>query len=61
MQNPKRKNEHDSQQRRFIDAAREMGADEDEAAFTAKLAAIARQTVAPEKTEAAPQKKRPLP
>jgi hypothetical protein len=32
-----------SQRERFIEAARAIGADEDEAAFKAKLAAIARQ------------------
>lgn len=32
-----------SQQERFIEAARRLGADEDEAAFKAKLAVIARQ------------------
>ena len=31
------------QRDRFIEAARELGADEDEAAFKAKLATIARQ------------------
>lgn len=34
-----------TQHQRFITAARALGADEDEAAFKAKLAAIARQTV----------------
>lgn len=33
------------QRTRFIEAARELGADEDEATFKAKLAAIARQKV----------------
>ena len=32
-----------SQRDRFIEAARQLGADEDEAAFKAKLAQIARQ------------------
>lgn len=32
-----------SQHDRFIEAARELGADEDEATFKAKLAVIARQ------------------
>ncbi len=34
-----------SQRDRFIEAARELGMDEDEAAFKAKLALIARQKV----------------
>ena len=33
------------QAERFIEAARQLGADEDEAAFRAKLAQIARQKV----------------
>lgn len=36
------KNELTSQRDRFIEAARDLGADEDEAAFKAKLAQIAR-------------------
>ena len=32
-----------SQSERFVDAARHLGADEDEAAFKAKLAQVARQ------------------
>lgn len=34
-----------TQRDRFIEAARELGCDEDEAAFKAKLAVIARQRV----------------
>ncbi len=34
-----------TQAERFVEAARELGADEDEATFKAKLAAIARQKV----------------
>ncbi len=34
-----------SQKQRFIEAARQLGADEDEAGFKAKLAVIARQKV----------------
>lgn len=34
-----------AQQQRFINAARHLSADEDEAAFKAKLAQVARQTV----------------
>jgi len=34
-----------NQQQRFIETARQLGADEDEAAFKAKLAQIARQKV----------------
>ncbi len=34
-----------NQRDRFIEAARELGADEDEATFKAKLGAIARQKV----------------
>ena len=37
------KNNRTSQRDRFIKAARELGCDEDEAAFKAKLAVIARQ------------------
>ena len=33
----------DNQRVRFVEAARQLGADEDEAAFKAKLAQIARQ------------------
>ncbi len=35
--------DYKSQRDRFIEAARELGCDEDEARFKAKLAAIARQ------------------
>ncbi len=38
-------NKQKSQQDRFIEAARELGADEDESTFKAKLATIARQKV----------------
>lgn len=41
-QNPKR---DDPQRARFIEAAKKLGADDDEAAFKAKLAVIARQKV----------------
>ncbi len=37
-----------SQRERFIETARALGADEDEAAFKAKLAVIARQKPKPE-------------
>ncbi len=37
------KEEGNTQRERFIKAARELGCDEDEAAFKAKLAVIARQ------------------
>ena len=47
--NDERKPRGDGSQRaRFIEAARALGADEDEAAFRAKLAVIARQRPAPE-------------
>ena len=36
-------NDAKSQRDRFIETARQLGADEDEAAFKAKLAVIARQ------------------
>lgn len=39
----KRSNADPAQRQRFIEAARQLGADEDEAAFKAKLAQIARQ------------------
>ena len=38
-----------TQRDRFIEAARQLGTDEDEAAFKAKLAAIARQKPPPTK------------
>lgn len=47
----------DDQARRFADAARSLGADEDEAAFRAKLGVIARQRQAPEPKPAAEGKK----
>ncbi len=36
---------NENQRARFIEAARELGADEDEATFKAKLGVIARQKV----------------
>ena len=41
-----------SQKTRFIETARELGADEDEIAFDAKLKSIAGQKPKPEKDEA---------
>ena len=55
------RNDQKSQRERFIEAARELGADDDEATFKAKLAQFAKPTTSPEKTEAAPRKKRPHP
>ena len=43
MRNKVRPNQDLAQRDRFIEAARELGADEDEATFKAKLAVIARQ------------------
>ncbi len=43
MFQPKSELEGKSQRDRFIEAARELGADDDEATFKAKLAVIARQ------------------
>lgn len=40
------------QSRRFVETARELGVDEDEAAFDEKLAAIAGQKPKPKKDEA---------
>ena len=40
-----------TQRDKFIEIARSLGADEDEAAFRAKLAVIARQKVKQEKIE----------
>lgn len=48
-----------SQSERFKVAARELGADEDEAAFKAKLATIARQRPAPEPPAEKPKPKKP--
>ena len=49
------KHSDDTQRARFIEAARELGADEDEATFKAKLGVIARQKVKdaprPDKTD----------
>ena len=51
------------QSARFIEAARQLGADEDEAAFKAKLAQIARQkpvdSPVPDAVKAAPIPRRP--
>ena len=47
------------QNQRFIEAARELGADEDEATFKAKLAVIARQKVNDELAPPAKPKRRP--
>ncbi len=41
-----------TQSQKFIDKARELGVDEDEAAFDEKVAAIARQKPKPKKDEA---------
>lgn len=49
------KGQHD----RFIEAAHELGADDDEATFKAKLAAIARQKVNDELTPPEKPKRRP--
>ena len=38
----------EAQRKRFIETARALGADEDEAAFKAKLAVIARQKAKPD-------------
>jgi hypothetical protein len=43
MANRKQPDDTRPQRERFIEAARELGADDDEATFKAKLAAIARQ------------------
>lgn len=43
MANRKSAGDHKSQRERFIEAARAAGTDEDESAFKAKLAVIARQ------------------
>ena len=41
-----------TQERKFIDKARELGVDEDEAAFDEKLAAVVRKKPNPKKDEA---------
>ena len=43
MEQPKHSLASSKQKDRFVEAARQLGADEDEAAFKAKLAQIARQ------------------
>lgn len=45
-----------SQRERFIEAARQLGADEDEAAFKAKLTVIAKQKPKEPTPEPGPQK-----
>ena len=52
MPKAKAKKENISQRARFIEAARELGADEDEAAFDAKLRRLARAKPQPKKDEA---------
>lgn len=47
VQKPSTSSSHKSQRVRFIEAARALGADEDEAAFKEKLAVIARQKPKP--------------
>lgn len=63
MRNPKhllRKDMPQRQHGRFIEIARELGADENEAAFKAKLAEIARPKPVAEQQPAPPaHKKRP--
>ena len=58
-----RASSNQDQRARFIEAARELGADEDEATFKAKLGVIARQKVkdevAPDTKKAAPNRERP--
>lgn len=49
--------ERRDQRERFEEAARALGADEDEAAFRAKLAAIARQKPKDDPKPAAPPKR----
>ncbi len=51
MAKPKTKNDAD-QSRRFIETARQLGVDEDEDAFDAKLKAVAGQKPRPEEDEA---------
>lgn len=48
-----------AQPKRFAEAAKAVGADEDEAAFKAKLEKIARQAQAPEPPKAAPKPQKP--
>ena len=48
------KNMDEKQSARFIEAARELGANEDEATFKAKLGVIARQKGKPEEAEERP-------
>ncbi len=49
MPRAKEKKENISQRARFIEAARELDCDEDEAAFDAKLKAVAGQKPKPKK------------
>jgi hypothetical protein len=46
-----------NQRDRFIEAARDLGADEDETAFKARLATIVRQRPAPELPTEKPKRK----
>ena len=52
MTNRKSRQTHTTPSRRFIDKARELGCEEDEAAFDAKLKLVARQKSKPEIHEA---------
>lgn len=47
------------QRNRFVDAARAAGANDDETAFKAKLAEIARQKPAAQSRPASPERKKP--